>query len=250
MKFLVKSFLLLGILCLPSASYTQTLGEVLYKKEMIIPGEIFGSLKNTNPQLYRQRINTLHDIAQATAEIEYNLIFNENESLFEPIEVMGKDGSLFSSIQSRTGRFYKNTSSNNHLQQIERQGKTFLITRNNVTWKITGEMKTINGRRSQKAVAKRNYYHVRSNKNIVRPIVAWFDPEIPVPFGPDGFGGLPGLILELEFANERYYVVDIDLNGSDFNIQKPTNGKTVTYEEYQSILAQMGERFKQFQGVD
>src|SRR5690554_129387 len=249
MKFLVKSFLLLGILCLPSASYTQTLGEVLYKKEMIIPDEIFGSLKNTNPQLYRQRLNTLHDIAQVTAEIEYNLVFNENESLFRPKEIMGKDESLFGSIQSRTGIFYNNTSSNNHLQQIERQGKTFLITRKDVTWKITDETKTINGLRSQKAVAKRNYYHVRTNKNIVRTIVAWFAPEIPVSFGPDGFGGLPGLILELEIANERYYVVDVDLKRTTQKIHKPTKGEEVTFEEYQNILAQMGERFRQFQGI-
>lgn len=248
MEVLLRILLLVSF-C-PFLSYTQTHGEVLYRKEMNIPDDIFGSLKSSNPQLYRQRLNVLHEIAQATAEIEYSLTFNEKESLFRPKEIMGKEGGLLSSIQSRTGIFYNDSSSNNHLQQIERQGKTFLITRNNITWELTDEIKTINGFRSQKAVAKRNYYHFRSDKNIVRNIVAWFAPEIPVSFGPDGFSGLPGLILELVIANERYYVVDVDLNRTNHNIRKPTKGEEVTFEEYQGILARMGERFKQFQGIE
>jgi GLPGLI family protein len=35
------------------------------------------------------------------------------------------------------------------------------------------------------------------NRPSSEPIYAWFTPEIPVPFGPAGYGGLPGLILEL-----------------------------------------------------
>lgn len=38
-----------------------------------------------------------------------------------------------------------------------------------------------------------------------RSYTAWFTPEIPLPFGPYKFGGLPGLILELE-DDERQFV--------------------------------------------
>lgn len=38
-----------------------------------------------------------------------------------------------------------------------------------------------------------------------RNYTAWFTPEIPLPFGPYKFGGLPGLILKLE-DDERQFV--------------------------------------------
>ena len=37
-----------------------------------------------------------------------------------------------------------------------------------------------------------------------RNYTAWFTPEIPLPFGPYKFGGLPGLILKLEDAEQQF----------------------------------------------
>ncbi len=37
-----------------------------------------------------------------------------------------------------------------------------------------------------------------------RIYTAWFTPEIPLPFGPYKFGGLPGLILKVEDAEQQF----------------------------------------------
>ena len=37
-----------------------------------------------------------------------------------------------------------------------------------------------------------------------RSYTAWFTPEIPLPFGPYKFGGLPGLILKVEDAEQQF----------------------------------------------
>lgn len=37
-----------------------------------------------------------------------------------------------------------------------------------------------------------------------RNYTAWFTPEIPLPFGPYKFGGLPGLILKIEDAESQF----------------------------------------------
>ena len=42
-----------------------------------------------------------------------------------------------------------------------------------------------------------------------RSYIAWFTPEIPLPFGPYKFGGLPGLILKLEDAERQYIWVAV-----------------------------------------
>ena len=43
-------------------------------------------------------------------------------------------------------------------------------------------------------------------------VIAWFTPQIPVSFGPNGYHGLPGLILELQTHITTIYVKKIDLN--------------------------------------
>ena len=56
------------------------------------------------------------------------------------------------------------------------------------------------------------------------------------PFGPIGYAGLPGVILELEARNYKYYATKINLNPKkEIKITKPTKGKKVTQEEFYDI---------------
>ena len=57
-------------------------------------------------------------------------------------------------------------------------------------WKILNEIKDIKGYMCMKAVT------TDSIKNI--PIYAWFTNQIPFRGGPEGYSGLPGMILSLE----------------------------------------------------
>ena len=64
-------------------------------------------------------------------------------------------------------------------------------------WEITNETKKINNYTCYKATAK---YKIINPKGVFyHPVIAWFCPEIPLQHGPRGFGGLPGLILELQY---------------------------------------------------
>jgi len=59
-------------------------------------------------------------------------------------------------------------------------------------WEITPETKSINGYVCYKALG------VDVNANFMpQYIEAWFCPEIPLPYGPDNYAGLPGLIFEV-----------------------------------------------------
>ena len=60
-------------------------------------------------------------------------------------------------------------------------------------WKILSDIKEVQG---YLCMSAETYDSVRNHR-----IVAWFSTEIPVPIGPERYGGLPGAILELDIQN-------------------------------------------------
>ena len=102
--------------------------------------------------------------------------------------------------------------------------------------------------RAVQATASQDFFNYRTNKNIVQDIEAWFVPEIPVPFGPQGYEGLPGLIIELRVAGRHYLAKDISLGPITEEIRKPVEGKVVSFEEYQALSAGLSEKFREFVG--
>lgn len=77
------------------------------------------------------------------------------------------------------------------------------------------------------------YKAIQSNSTSKIKPIAWYTLEIPLPFGPKDFGGLPGVILALELDKYVFNTTTITLNSSDFEpIEKPTKGKKITYAEW------------------
>lgn len=77
-------------------------------------------------------------------------------------------------------------------------------------WKITEETKLIAGYRCFKAT--REDMSFGSNGEEAKfPVIAWFCPELPFAFGPFKYGGLPGLILELQTYLAVYGATNITL---------------------------------------
>ena len=172
------------------------------------------------------------------------------------IRMMGGGG-------ARSEATYRNFDENISVASNEFLGKLFLINGEipQQEWKMTGESKLINGMMCMKATTIDSVENRRMNfgrrhggessedseederseetaERIARNITAWFTPSIPVPAGPENFGNLPGLILELDINDgDTHYLIDIlELKKLEENIEKPTKGKEVTREEYQEIV--------------
>ena len=119
-------------------------------------------------------------------------------------------------------------------QRIEKRdfmGRVFLITgeASTLPWRLTDERSEFLGYMSQKATAVHDSTTVE----------AWFTPEIPVPAGPENYGGLPGLILVLNLndGETTYVAQELSLAPLDETLLvPPTKGKKVTREAFETIV--------------
>ena len=77
-------------------------------------------------------------------------------------------------------------------------------------------------------------------------ITAWYTPEIPVNQGPEGYWGLPGLILEVNDGKTTILCSKVILNSKEkVEIKAPTNGKIVTQKEYDDTIIKKMEEFRE-----
>ena len=107
-----------------------------------------------------------------------------------------------------------------------------------LAWKLTGEEGMLLDRQVMKATATMDTVSVE----------AWFAPEIPAPFGPDNYGGLPGLILMLSIddGSKLYEATSITLD-TEMEITVPEKGRSVTQEEFDKLVQErMEERASGF----
>lgn len=130
--------------------------------------------------------------------------------------------------------YYFDTNSKEYLTQENFLGSLFLISKKTkeVNWELIDETKIILGYECKKAIYKETKEIFGVNKEFTTE--AWYCPKLKYKIGPQDFGGLDGLILELNDKRRKFYCTEI-LEGTEtslFVIEKPNKGKPVTDEEY------------------
>jgi GLPGLI family protein len=96
-------------------------------------------------------------------------------------------------------------------------------------WKLTGNFRMISGYNCQEALWE----------DTARKVNAWFTASIPVSSGPQGFGGLPGLILQVDINNGKQIITATSVDPSLIDaaiLVRPKEGKKVTAEGFKKIV--------------
>ncbi|MGR7812992.1 GLPGLI family protein [Lacinutrix undariae] len=229
----IKQTLLVILITFSTQIFAQKReGVITYKSKIIKPMD--NDTKSSSIQF-------LNDIIINNDFIDFELSFNNTESVFKITESLEEDNNLKFSIGLLGGYeiYYYNTSTKENIYQTESYGEFFIITdHENYKWTLTKESKKIENYTCYKATT------IKEIKNSVgvfkRKVVAWYTPQIPLQIGPAGYNGLPGLILELQEKNKLYVARKIDINALETEIKKPTKGKKITYQEFLKI----GERIE------
>jgi GLPGLI family protein len=229
MKTFLFNLLLIAIFISAKTQTNQTSGIVIYeevlKMEINIEGDasafsdmIPNEIKNQKELVFSPEATLFRNFEE---EADVNELMNEDEGGIT-IVMDGPDNTVFSDLNEKTT-----------VEKREFMSRVFLIEgeMNSYDWKITGKQKTILGYPCQEATTT-----IDSSL-----VTVWFTPVIPVSSGPSLFGGLPGLILELNRDEGNQVIIAQEIEFKDISkdeLQIPRKGKKVTREEYDRIVAE------------
>ena len=111
---------------------------------------------------------------------------------------------------------------------VVKEGKYLIEEPIFIDWKLSKDKKVVNGYVCYKAT------YINNDKKII----AWYTPQVSVPVGPLYYGGLPGVILQLQNEYATYTANEINFNCKDIepiNYNMDSEEK-LTYKEYNNFL--------------
>ena len=183
----------------------------------------------------------------------YILTFDKSQSIYKEEERLDGPGGgggrgWGKMIAGSGGPIYKNISTNVSLQSSEFMGKKFLIndSLNSMKWVMGSEQKMIGSYMCFKATTL-----IEKPKTVASSwekeegpseiefisVVAWYTPQIPVNHGPDKYGGLPGLILEVNAGETVMLCTKVILNPEKkIEISEPKKGEFVNRKDFEIIV--------------
>ena len=249
---MLKTFMLS---CLISGSmFAQDFsGRATYKTHQKSSFKLDSTTIAANPGIQEQMEAQMRKMFQKTFTLDFTKsesMYKEEQELDAPkgpsansgvmVMVMGGDGS--------SDILYKNISQNRMAHKTELMGKVFLIKDNleAYDWELTGETKNIGNYTCYKAVYEKEEEDIQidmidgevKEEKVTkkRTLVAWYTPDVPISNGPSNYGGLPGLILEVNDGDQTIVCSEIILNPKEVKeIKEPTKGKVVTRKEFSKI---------------
>lgn len=186
----------------------------------------------------------------STDNIELKLLFNSKQASFSAKKNEGipnRDEEMALAFCACSNDYYVDINSKTILynssesRMTGRKKDEYLIEKPMETnWVLSGESKEINDILCYKATQTITYNN--GLKDFTKVVTAWYAPSIPYSFGPNGYGGLPGLILELNDRFVTFGLKRINFTESEPEIIFPEKGKKVTYEEYENIIKEEHEK--------
>ena len=207
------------------------------------------SIKVTYGKYIKSLLDTTSSFPKQLKDLEYVLIANLDESRFQFIKKLDMDNFSNKRFVGRSGGdgvYYKNLSTKEKLHQKYFGDQQFLVSENfnRYDWKILKETKRIGTYLCYKAISSYTFYSKSVDSEFEVNLTAWFTPQISMPFGPAGYDGLPGLILEVQIGGFYFVALKIETN-STISIEEPKSGKKVTTQEFDRITEKYYEdKFK------
>jgi GLPGLI family protein len=237
--------------------------------------------KELTPEIKKSIEERMKSMSEKTFILNFDKsasIYKEEEKLEAPTQGQSGGGNRSRMISSMTpsgGTYYKNVKSKSFAVDREFMGKEFLVKDSlpDLNWQMEAETRVIGGYNCFKAtalkpVSKTDFRNLRPKKEettsekladetkktsfmdaIEMPkaviVTAWYSPEIPVNQGPEGYWGLPGLILEVNDGKTVILCSKVVLNPKvNAEIKAPTKGKLISQQEFDEAVIKKTEEYR------
>jgi GLPGLI family protein len=129
------------------------------------------------------------------------------------------------------------------IKQVDGSLGQYLINyKQKIDWILSDETKLIDSYLCYKATS--TLIVINSSGTFKFPVIAWYCPSIPFNYGPNGYNGLPGIILEFQERNISYGAIKVKLNRENVLIPKPNKGKIISEDQYKNIITNQREAIK------
>lgn len=188
--------------------------------------------------------NMFNNSIKISSNFEFNLLIdkNSNNSIFYNLDNKNLSNEDRDIIFNRTNLIFAGYLGrifffeNKYFKESLMLNKNYLIEEETKKeWILTKETKIIDTYLCFKATSLKIVKNV--DKIFKHPVVAWYCPNIPLSHGPNGYGGLSGLILELQVRNVVYGIKKLDFNSNEIlKIEDFKNKKILTQAEFNDKL--------------
>jgi GLPGLI family protein len=250
----MKTFLLTAICLLlisntllaQNARFTGS-GIIEYEKSVNMFALIQKYINNYPNPLAQQAFDKYKGSQPQFKNLKSTLTFSDNKTLFTP---MAAPESTFNNffiipIADQNSITYTDLSANTYISQKKFFDETLLIkdTIRKIKWKITGETREIAGYPCRRAngLALDSVY-----------VVAFYTDKIPVSGGPESFGGLPGMILQVVLPHENVNWIAAKVTDSAIpsgTMIPPKKGKPMTIKQFYDTLTSLFKTAPQLNSV-
>ena len=224
---IMRNFVFFMFFLFTTSIYAQV-GNAYYKKQLS------SSTDSINNKHLKEALKSLKNR-------EYQLTFNNTEAIYKEVKTLSiNDNPIVEAFVKGSSEFYGevyfNPISKSIIHKKELSGSTFLIEKNDINWILSKDTLKIDNYLCYKATTTRIIENSEGKHKL--EITAWYAPEISLPYGPDGYGGLPGLILQLNNNGTITSLKKIEFfNEEDINISFSEKGKKISEDEFNRIVS-------------
>lgn len=282
-NFMIRYILIFLLLFSVSLNAQSISGQAFYESKTTVDLNEMGAGRREMTEEMKKMVSQM---MKSALEKTYILTFTKDESIYKEEEKLDatpiNPGFRMMMNSFTPGSQYKNLKTGQIVEENEFFGKQFLVTDSikSLDWQMTKDTKQIGQYTVFKAIAmkkvdptdfsmarpkrdrkgkdeKENAEVEKDSTNFEDPmdmieipeeieVTAWFTPQIPVSNGPGEFGGLPGLIMELNVYRTTLLCSKVVINPkSAEKIEAPKKGKKVTREEYIKIVQEKTEELRE-----
>ncbi|MBW3520185.1 GLPGLI family protein [Flavobacterium sp. NKUCC04_CG] len=183
--------------------------------------------------------SVFEDAKRHEDEVKLRLIFNKETAVFEMLtanrnsqndfshSLCNCEKTVFMSVPENSIRHHNSAQPVLGIKQDH-----YLLTEDLYSdWKLHNEVKKIN-----------EYTSYKATKTVTEPngrsflITAWYTPEFPFPFGPANYGGLPGLIVQIQKGSTMFVLSKIEFDRTISLPTPDTRGEVISTEAYSKLI--------------